>query len=70
MSYQDKIRKIGHGSPFDNDVGDLPELTEDEEFEMLRDAGMKVEDFADPDVDRRYAEWVMKNPPEDEEQLP
>jgi hypothetical protein len=64
MGYQDKAKD--YGNPWLNDPGDEPNWTEEEEFEILRDGGMKPEDLADPEAGKRYARWLQKNPPEEE----
>ena len=55
MSYYDK--KLPGLMP---DPGDEPELSEEEEFELLRDAGMNGEEFADKAMGERYAKWLSR----------
>ena len=63
--YQDKLNKVDRGSPFDNDPGDEPDLTVEEEFELFRDIGMKLDDFVtDPEKGKRYVEWLKTHPAE------
>jgi len=71
MSYQDKFAKLDHGNPLGNDdPADMPDLTKEEEFELLRDIGMKAEKVRDKEEGKRYAGWLATGKVEAKEQTP
>ena len=71
MSYQDKFAKLDHGDPLgEDDPADGPDLTEGQEFELLRDYGMKAEKFRDKEKGKRYAAWLAMGKVEATEQSP
>jgi len=70
MGYQDKICSGMKINPLDNDFGDEVELTEEEEFELLRDSGMKPEEFTNAREGARYAAWIATGRLEATEQTP
>jgi hypothetical protein len=55
------MAKKDYGDPWDNDPGDEPDFTVDEEFQACRESGMKPEDFWDKDKGERYRKWLEAN---------
>jgi hypothetical protein len=66
MGYQAKLDRRKPTNPWDDDEPDFVDLTETEEFEMLRDTGMKASEFRDKEKGKRYAAWLEKNPASEE----
>lgn len=71
MSYPVRFAKLDHGNPLgDGSPADMPDLTEEEEFELLRDIGVKAEEFWDKEECKRYAAWLATGKIKATEQTP
>lgn len=51
-----------YGSPFDNDPGDEVEMSEEDQFALLRDTGFGPADLGDKAFAERYRVWLVDHP--------